>query len=320
MVLQPLQRADGREDDEELPGLVARQRVGRAHPHGLELLGVRRPPGVWPSGMRATRKGTSKRRGRSRSVTQCASTYTSAAASVRPRACIARRRAPVRSSAAMSLSAPAGRPSAWRASSTPSSSKLSRMAAMAWVRCRSLWRGRRAACAWACRIGGVDAAAREHIGAGREAGGHGAARHQHLDALRAVAQQQHGGGGAGGGGFALRVQQLRGSDHACIIGSPMAGVRRDNSVMRVRFTKMQGAGNDFVVLDETRGPLGLTREQYRHLGDRHFGVGADQILVVARRPAPMPTSATASTTPTATRSSIAATARAASCASCTTRA
>jgi diaminopimelate epimerase len=50
--------------------------------------------------------------------------------------------------------------------------------------------------------------------------------------------------------------------------------------MRIRFTKMQGAGNDFVVLDETRAPLGLTAAQYRFLADRHFGVGADQILTV----------------------------------------
>lgn len=54
--------------------------------------------------------------------------------------------------------------------------------------------------------------------------------------------------------------------------------------MRIRFTKMQGAGNDFVVLDETRGALGLDAAQYRFLADRHFGVGADQILSV--RPAP----------------------------------
>ncbi|RST49840.1 diaminopimelate epimerase [Variovorax sp. DXTD-1] len=52
--------------------------------------------------------------------------------------------------------------------------------------------------------------------------------------------------------------------------------------MRIRFTKMQGAGNDFVVLDETRGTLGLTAAQYRFLADRHFGVGADQILTVRR--------------------------------------
>ena len=56
--------------------------------------------------------------------------------------------------------------------------------------------------------------------------------------------------------------------------------------MRIQFTKMQGAGNDFVVLDETAGPLGLTAAQYRFLADRHFGVGADQILTVRPSPAP----------------------------------
>ena len=56
--------------------------------------------------------------------------------------------------------------------------------------------------------------------------------------------------------------------------------------MRIPFTKMQGAGNDFVVLDETRGRLGLTTAHYRFLGDRHFGVGADQILTVRPSPAP----------------------------------
>lgn len=55
--------------------------------------------------------------------------------------------------------------------------------------------------------------------------------------------------------------------------------------MRIPFTKMQGAGNDFVVLDETRGSLGLVAEQYRFLADRHFGIGADQILTVRPSPA-----------------------------------
>ena len=50
--------------------------------------------------------------------------------------------------------------------------------------------------------------------------------------------------------------------------------------MRLRFTKMQGAGNDFVVLDATRAPLQLSAAQVRALADRHFGIGADQILVV----------------------------------------
>ena len=56
--------------------------------------------------------------------------------------------------------------------------------------------------------------------------------------------------------------------------------------MRIPFTKMQGAGNDFVVLDETRASLGLTTAHYRRLADRHFGVGADQIPTVRPSPAP----------------------------------
>ena len=50
--------------------------------------------------------------------------------------------------------------------------------------------------------------------------------------------------------------------------------------MKLRFTKMHGAGNDFVVLDATRSPLELTPSQVQRLGDRRYGVGADQILVV----------------------------------------
>jgi len=56
--------------------------------------------------------------------------------------------------------------------------------------------------------------------------------------------------------------------------------------MKLHFTKMQGAGNDFVVLDATRAPLDLSAEQYRRLGDRRFGVGADQILVVEKSATP----------------------------------
>ena len=50
--------------------------------------------------------------------------------------------------------------------------------------------------------------------------------------------------------------------------------------MKLRFTKMHGAGNDFVVLDATQGPLPLSAAQYRFLADRRFGIGADQILIV----------------------------------------
>lgn len=50
--------------------------------------------------------------------------------------------------------------------------------------------------------------------------------------------------------------------------------------MKLRFTKMQGAGNDFVVIDATQQPLSLDAAQLRALGDRRFGVGCDQILVI----------------------------------------
>ena len=50
--------------------------------------------------------------------------------------------------------------------------------------------------------------------------------------------------------------------------------------MRIKFSKMQGLGNDFVVIDGVRQAIALNAEQLRHLGDRHFGVGCDQILLV----------------------------------------
>ncbi|HPP84204.1 MAG TPA: diaminopimelate epimerase, partial [Rubrivivax sp.] len=56
--------------------------------------------------------------------------------------------------------------------------------------------------------------------------------------------------------------------------------------MRLPFTKMQGAGNDFVVLDGMAAPVQLTPEQARRLADRRRGIGADQILVVEPGTAP----------------------------------
>ena len=50
--------------------------------------------------------------------------------------------------------------------------------------------------------------------------------------------------------------------------------------MRLKFTKMHGAGNDFVVLDGVRQKIVLDPSQWRALADRHFGVGADQMLLV----------------------------------------
>ena len=56
--------------------------------------------------------------------------------------------------------------------------------------------------------------------------------------------------------------------------------------MTLRFTKMQGAGNDFIVLDATRAPIALTPGRVRALADRRLGIGADQILVVGPAPSP----------------------------------
>ena len=50
--------------------------------------------------------------------------------------------------------------------------------------------------------------------------------------------------------------------------------------MKLKFSKMHGLGNDFVVLDGIRQQVALTPEQLRHLADRHFGIGCDQILLV----------------------------------------
>ena len=50
--------------------------------------------------------------------------------------------------------------------------------------------------------------------------------------------------------------------------------------MRFKFTKMQGLGNDFVVIDAVNQSVCLSPAQRRLLADRHFGVGCDQILLV----------------------------------------
>ncbi len=52
--------------------------------------------------------------------------------------------------------------------------------------------------------------------------------------------------------------------------------------MKIRFSKMHGLGNDFVVIDAIRQPVDLTPERVRVLADRHFGVGCDQLLLVER--------------------------------------
>ena len=52
--------------------------------------------------------------------------------------------------------------------------------------------------------------------------------------------------------------------------------------MKLAFTKMEGAGNDFVVLDCSANAFSLDALQLKKIADRHFGIGCDQILVVER--------------------------------------
>jgi len=51
--------------------------------------------------------------------------------------------------------------------------------------------------------------------------------------------------------------------------------------MSIKFTKMHGLGNDFVVIEQITQNVDFTTEQIRHLGDRHYGIGFDQLLLVA---------------------------------------
>ncbi|MDP3844215.1 MAG: diaminopimelate epimerase [Oxalobacteraceae bacterium] len=56
--------------------------------------------------------------------------------------------------------------------------------------------------------------------------------------------------------------------------------------MKLKFTKMQGAGNDFVVIDAISQQIDFTPAQWQFIADRRFGIGADQMLVVEKAPTP----------------------------------
>ena len=56
--------------------------------------------------------------------------------------------------------------------------------------------------------------------------------------------------------------------------------------MKLKFTKMHGAGNDFIVIDAINQHIDFSENQWRALADRRFGIGADQILVVEAAPTP----------------------------------
>lgn len=56
--------------------------------------------------------------------------------------------------------------------------------------------------------------------------------------------------------------------------------------MKLKFTKMHGAGNDFIVIDAINQHIDFSPEQWQRLADRRFGIGADQMLVVEKSGSP----------------------------------
>jgi diaminopimelate epimerase len=78
-----------------------------------------------------------------------------------------------------------------------------------------------------------------------------------------------------------RTERGRGND------GPPAGGRAATPLAGVPFLKVDGAGNDFVLLDARRGvPPRLSRAAVRELLDRHRGIGGDGLLVVENGPTP----------------------------------
>lgn len=59
---------------------------------------------------------------------------------------------------------------------------------------------------------------------------------------------------------------------------------RDTGLMLLQFTKMNGAGNDFVMVDNRDGSRSLTRDQIAGLCDRHRGIGGDGLIAVEGTP------------------------------------
>jgi hypothetical protein len=216
---QPFQRPDGREDDEETAGFVAGQRVSRAHPDRFELLGLvghRRLAGGHArdeeghvEAARQVAVGDPVRQhenvgGVEREAMSLALRGKRCLAVEGGDVAVVHRHAvdPVREQHAQLFVALADRGDG--------------LGEVEVALCRAAGADAVGLC-----VGGVNAAAGEHIGAGREACRHGAARHQHFDTgarrIGAVAQQQHGGGGAQRGWCALGMQELGGSDHGGIL-------------------------------------------------------------------------------------------------------
>ena len=217
---QALQGADGGVDDEELARFVARQRVGGAHPHGLELLGL-----VGHGRLAFGHAGDEK--GHIEAARQVAvgdpvrqhvhvggGQREAAPAALRHEGRVAVERGDVVGAGGRAVGMAGQQHAQFLEALADGGDGLGEV----FVALRGAARG----VGVGSGVGRVDAAAGEHVGAGREAGGERAARHQHLDAGGRVAQQQHGGGGARRRGVALRMQELAGAGHGPIMGAACA--------------------------------------------------------------------------------------------------
>lgn len=53
--------------------------------------------------------------------------------------------------------------------------------------------------------------------------------------------------------------------------------------MKIKFEKIHGCGNDFILIDNTKNNINLTKDQIAYLCDRHFGIGADGLILVENK-------------------------------------
>ena len=212
VLLQPLQRADGRKDHEEAARLVPRQRVGGAQPDRLELLGFvrHRRLALGHAGHQKRHVKTARQIAVSHPVGQHKHLIGRQRQAARPALHRQRRLAVQRRdvcAAGIAAVAMARQQHAQLFKAFPDGrNRLCQVQIALAGASRRVVMHR--------RVPRIDAAARKDIGAGRKAGRHGTARHQHFQAACRIAQKQHGGGRASGRRFALRIKELGGSGHA----------------------------------------------------------------------------------------------------------
>jgi len=70
------------------------------------------------------------------------------------------------------------------------------------------------------------------------------------------------------------------SDNAGRVGHRRPARHISGGMAQIRFRKMHGLGNDFVVLDQRREAMAIDAETARHIADRHTGIGCDQLLLI----------------------------------------